>query len=80
MVDKNGKILPPQAVKLLLESKGVNLEEPVVISCGWGITVCVLYLATQNLASKGEIKRSIYDGSWDEYSKRSDQGWLKSFM
>ena len=53
----------------MLTNKGVNLDEPIVISCGWGITVCVLYLALENDPS---LKTSIYDGSWSEFSKRSD--------
>ena len=42
----------------------MDLSKPVVISCGWGVTVCVLYLAIEG-------EKRVYDGSWSEYSKRS---------
>ena len=42
-------------------------EQPVIASCGSGVTACVIALALH------EIKRnnvSVYDGSWSEYSTK----------
>lgn len=43
------EIKSPDQVKALLEAKGVDLSQPVYITCGWGITVCVLEAAMQGI-------------------------------
>jgi thiosulfate/3-mercaptopyruvate sulfurtransferase len=43
---------------------GVDLEKPMVASCGSGITACVLLFGA-HLLGKGDWK--LYDGSWAEW-------------
>ncbi len=48
---------------------GVDLDRPVVCSCGSGVTACVLALA---LHLVGHKRHSVYDGSWAEWGARDD--------
>ena len=64
----DGTMKSKDDVKQLLEKKGVDLSKEVYISCGWGITVCVLENAMRDLEG---VKTKIYDGSYAEYSVKS---------
>eukprot|EP00898_Chlorokybus_atmophyticus_P005769 jgi/Chlat1/6193/Chrsp427S05727 len=48
---------------------GVDLERPIVTTCGTGVTAAVLALALNQLGHKDF---SLYDGSWTEWGGRSD--------
>ena len=54
-------------MRRILESKGVDLAKPIYITCGWGITVCVLEAAIQPLEG---VQSKIFDGSYAEYSDK----------
>ena len=56
-------------VRELLENRGVDLTKPVYITCGWGITVCVLEAALQPFG----VETKIFDGSYTEYSDKIKQ-------
>jgi thiosulfate/3-mercaptopyruvate sulfurtransferase len=45
-------------------SAGVDLDKPMVATCGSGITACVLLLAAHLL---GKEDAQLYDGSWSEW-------------
>lgn len=45
-------------------SAGVDLDRPVVTSCGSGMTACILALALDRL---GKDEVALYDGSWTEW-------------
>ncbi|HAL05972.1 MAG TPA: 3-mercaptopyruvate sulfurtransferase, partial [Brevundimonas sp.] len=47
---------------------GVELERPVITSCGSGVTAAIL---TLGLAVLGRASR-LYDGSWAECGARPD--------
>ena len=47
-----------------LLAAGINLEKPVVVTCGSGVTACILVLAFE-LIGKTEV--AVYDGSWSEW-------------
>ncbi len=53
----------------VFEAAGVDLERPVVTSCGSGITACVLALG---LARLGRWRAAVYDGSWAEWGAAED--------
>ncbi|KAK0058916.1 3-mercaptopyruvate sulfurtransferase [Biomphalaria pfeifferi] len=61
---KERSMKSPEELKKVFESAGVDLNKPVVFSCGSGTTACVLALASYLL---GKENFSIYDGSWTEW-------------
>lgn len=47
----------------------VDLDRPIITSCGSGVTASVLALA---LARLGRYDVAVYDGSWTEWGSRTD--------
>jgi len=68
-LSENGKLLPVNRLKEVLEDAGIDLSKPVVTSCGSGITAAAITLA---LESVGHTDNKLYDGSWTEWGGRSD--------
>jgi len=64
-----GTMRSASELKLLFAERGVNLERPVVTSCGSGVTAAILSLA---LELAGAEKTALYDGSWSEWGARKD--------
>ncbi|KAJ1842020.1 hypothetical protein IWW55_001308 [Coemansia sp. RSA 2706] len=57
----------PAAICKTFEAAGVDLNRPIVTSCGSGVTAAVLYFALLN-AGVSEQNLTLYDGSWTEYA------------
>lgn len=53
----------------VFEAAGVDLNRPVITSCGSGVTATILSLA---LARLGHRQTSVYDGSWSEWGREGD--------
>ncbi len=69
VLSKDGELLPrDQLVKLMTEA-GIDLDKPVVTSCGSGITAAVITLALESL---GHTDNRLYDGSWTEWGGLAD--------
>ena len=68
-LSEDGKLLPPEKLQEAFEKAGVDLSQPVVTSCGSGITAAVLTLALETLGRTGS---RLYDGSWTEWGSRPD--------
>jgi thiosulfate/3-mercaptopyruvate sulfurtransferase len=68
-LSREGKLLPVNELRALLQERGVDLDQPVVTSCGSGVTAAVITLA---LESVGHTDNKLYDGSWTEWGGRSD--------
>jgi thiosulfate/3-mercaptopyruvate sulfurtransferase len=62
-------LLPPPELRRSFETAGVDLERPIVTTCGSGITAAVLALA---LHAVGHRDAAVYDGSWAEWGGRAD--------
>jgi len=54
---------PDEMRQVFLEA-GVDLDKPVITSCGSGVTAAILSLG---LTRMGKIDHSLYDGSWTEW-------------
>ena len=57
------------AMRQVLQDAGVDLDRPVITSCGSGITAAVLAFG---LARLGKTDVRLYDGSWSEWGGRAD--------
>jgi thiosulfate/3-mercaptopyruvate sulfurtransferase len=60
---EDNKFITKNAMEMAFQ-KLVNKEEPVIFTCGSGITACVLALGATMV---GYQNTSVYDGSWTEW-------------
>lgn len=65
----NGALKPEAELRAIFARAGVKLDEPVVASCGSGVTAAVVILA---LTALGARNVTLYDGSWGEWGSRDD--------
>lgn len=68
-LSENGYLLPVETLRRKLEHAGLDLDKPVITSCGSGITAAVITLALQSV---GHGDNRLYDGSWTEWGGRGD--------
>ncbi|XP_021722812.1 thiosulfate/3-mercaptopyruvate sulfurtransferase 1, mitochondrial-like [Chenopodium quinoa] len=69
MLDSSGTLLSGDQLKENFEQEGISLDQPIVTSCGTGVTACVLALGLHRL---GKTDVAVYDGSWTEWGGNSD--------
>jgi len=69
LVAADGTMKAPEALRAAFEDAGVELDEPIVTTCGSGVTAAVLALG---LARLGRQDTPVYDGSWTEWGGRGD--------
>ena len=65
----DGRLLNESHLRAAFESAGVDLDRPVIASCGSGVTAGVVALA---LARLGRFDAAVYDGAWAEWGGRDD--------
>jgi thiosulfate/3-mercaptopyruvate sulfurtransferase len=61
----NGRLKAPADLKTLLKGAGLNLEKPVITSCGSGVSAAIVSLALDELGHPAE---ALYDGSWTQWA------------
>lgn len=66
---EQGKLKQEAELRRLFANAGVDITQPVVASCGSGVTAVVLILA---LTALGARDVTLYDGSWGEWGSRDD--------
>ena len=62
-------MLPVDQLKTVFDAAGVDIDKPIVSTCGSGITASVVALA---LARLGKPRSAVYDGSWTEWGGLAD--------
>jgi thiosulfate/3-mercaptopyruvate sulfurtransferase len=68
VLDK-GSLASRERIEAAFKDAGVDLDKPVITSCGSGVTAAILTFA---LDSIGKPAQGLYDGSWSEWGSRPD--------
>jgi thiosulfate/3-mercaptopyruvate sulfurtransferase len=58
-----------ERIKQAFRKGGVDLDKPVITSCGSGVSAAILTLALEAI---GKEPKALYDGSWIEWAGRGD--------
>lgn len=69
LVAEDGTLLGPELLRARLARSGIDPDQPVVATCGSGVSACALLLALASLGTDGHV---LYDGSWSEWAGRDD--------
>ena len=65
----SGTMLPADALRAAFQDAGIDLAQPVVATCGSGVSACTLALGLHLL---GHRDVAVYDGSWSEWAAQPD--------
>jgi len=67
LVAEDGTLKPPELLRGAFDA--VDLDHPIVTTCGSGLTAAVLSLALDEIGARDV---ALYDGSWTEWGGRAD--------
>ncbi|MDE1146563.1 MAG: 3-mercaptopyruvate sulfurtransferase [Azospirillaceae bacterium] len=65
----DGRLRPTDELAARFQDAGVDVNRPLVTSCGSGLTAAILALALHEI---GQPDVAVYDGSWTEWGGRTD--------
>ena len=69
LVTADGALADEATLRNLFAGAGVDLNAPIVTSCGSGVSAAILALG---LARLGRWDAAVYDGSWTEWGGLAD--------
>jgi thiosulfate/3-mercaptopyruvate sulfurtransferase len=69
LVNSDGTLRSPDFLREIFTESGLDLERPIVASCGTGVTACAVILALDVLGVKDT---AVFDGSWTEWGSTPD--------
>ncbi|KAI5087521.1 3-mercaptopyruvate sulfurtransferase, partial [Silurus meridionalis] len=67
-MDSSGLQRPVEEMKEMFRAAGVDLQKPIWVTCGSGVTACQVALAAHLCGHPGAC---LYDGSWYEWFSRA---------
>jgi thiosulfate/3-mercaptopyruvate sulfurtransferase len=70
LLDPTNHNVPRSAEEIAkaIKAVGIDIDRPIVASCGSGVTACVLAFALHLIGGDA----AVYDGSWTEWGGRTD--------
>jgi thiosulfate/3-mercaptopyruvate sulfurtransferase len=65
----HGALKAPDALRAEFAAHGIDLQKPIITTCGSGVTAAILALAVKEAGGK---VAGLYDGSWAEWGSRAE--------
>jgi thiosulfate/3-mercaptopyruvate sulfurtransferase len=69
LITADGTLKPRDELRAAFERAGVDLANPIVTTCGSGLTAAILMLALDEIGARDV---ALYDGSWTEWGGRAE--------
>lgn len=69
LVNSDGTLRSKDELRKIVTNAGLDLNAPIVASCGTGVTACAVVLALDVI---GISNTAVFDGSWTEWGSAAD--------